>query len=91
MDTLGIANQASVSESVVQGAIEPELIKAYFEVKIILGGFYDQVAVGLTSSANYPTEDMFIGYMEGSIGFHGDDGKCYIKGESFEYSSPYGS
>ena len=34
MDTLGIANQASVSESIVQGA-EPELIKAYFEVKMV--------------------------------------------------------
>ena len=67
------------------------MIKAYFEVKVILGGFFDQVAVGLTVSQIFPVEDMFVGYMQGSIGFHGDDGKCYINGDSFEYSSPYSS
>lgn len=49
------------------------------------------MAVGLTVSQIFPVEDMFVGYMPGSIGFHGDDGKCYINGEGFEYSSPYSS
>ena len=39
----------------------------------------------------FPEQDQVIGYANGSIGFHADDGKCYINGDSFEYSSPYGS
>ena len=57
----------------------------------MLGGFYDQVAIGLTNQANFPESDTFVGYVDGSIGFHADDGKCFINGDSFEYSSPYGS
>lgn len=49
------------------------------------------MAIGVTNDANFPASDMFIGYAEGSIGFHADDGKSYINGDSFEYSSPYGS
>lgn len=68
-----------------------DYIRAYFEVKVILGGFYDQLAIGLTSSADFPLQDQFVGYAQGSIGLHADDGKCFINGESMEYSSPYGS
>ena len=57
----------------------------------MLGGFYDQVAIGLTNQANFPESDTFIGSVDGSIGFHADDGKCFINGDSFEYSSPFGS
>ena len=71
--------------------ISTEQIAGYFECKIMLGGFYDQVAIGLTSDPNFSENDMFIGYTSGSIGFHGDDGKCYNAGESFEYASPYGA
>lgn len=57
----------------------------------MLGGFYDQVAIGLTNDPDFPVSDTFVGYVPGSIGFHGDDGKCYNNGESFEYTSPYGA
>ena len=57
----------------------------------MLGGFFDQIAIGLTSDPNFPINDTFVGYVGGSIGFHGDDGKCYNNGDSFEYASPYGA
>jgi SPRY domain. len=45
-----------------------------------LGGFYDQIAVGFAISNQYPTEE-FAGYLEGSIAFHGDDGKVFLNGK----------
>lgn len=29
-------------------------ILAYFEIKVILGGFYDQIAIGLTNNPDFP-------------------------------------
>jgi len=63
---------------------------AYFEVEVILGGTYDQIAVGLTTDSEYPLDE-FAGYKEISIAFHGDDGKCYINGQSITYGCKYGS
>lgn len=57
----------------------------------MLGGFYDQIAIGVTSDPHFPVSDTFVGYAPGSIGFHGDEGKCYSGGESFEYASPFGA
>ena len=45
-----------------------------------MGGFYDQIAVGFAISNQYPTEE-FAGYLEGSIAFHGDDGKVFLNGK----------
>ena len=72
------------------------LIKGYFEVKVVLGGFYDQVAIGLTTDQNFNqhshVQEQFVGYTKGSIGLHADDGKCYINGEqSFAYSNSFSS
>jgi hypothetical protein len=55
-------------------------ILGYYEVEIKLGGFYDQIAVGFSTSNNYP-KDEFAGYLDGSISFHGDDGKIYLNGK----------
>lgn len=32
----------------------PNKVLAYFEVKVMLGGFYDQVAIGLTNQEGFP-------------------------------------
>lgn len=52
---------------------------AYYEVKILIGGLYDQIAVGVTDDSNYPQNE-FAGYKHNSIAFHADDGKCYVNG-----------
>jgi hypothetical protein len=55
-----------------------------------MGGFYDQIAIGLTSIENYPLND-FAGYLPDSVGYHGDDGKCYVHGNNYTYGTKYGS
>ena len=62
----------------------------YFEIKVVLGGFYNQVAIGVTTDAFYPLSE-FIGYQNNSVSYHGDDGKCYINGHSFTYGPKFGS
>ena len=62
----------------------------YFEVKVLLGGFYDQIAIGVTSNSSFPLGE-FAGYQAHSVAYHADDGKCYMEGTSFAYSSRYGS
>ena len=63
----------------------------YFEVKVVLGGLYDQIAVGVTTDSLYPLDE-FAGYKENSIAYHADDGKCYINGEALPFYGPkYGS
>lgn len=66
------------------------LTSGYFEVEILIGGTYDQIAIGLTDDASYPLEE-FAGYKEMSIAFHGDDGKCYINGQGINYGCKFGS
>lgn len=63
---------------------------AYFEVKILLGGFYDQVAVGFTSDAFYSMTE-FAGYQPGSIAYHGDEGQVFTNGVSQVYGPRFGS
>ena len=52
---------------------------SYFEVKVLIGGLYDQIAVGITNNKDYPLNE-FAGYKNNSIAFHADDGKCYVNG-----------
>lgn len=33
---------------------EKATIAAYFETKVILGGLFDQIAIGLTTNADFP-------------------------------------
>jgi hypothetical protein len=63
---------------------------AYYEVEILMGGYYDQIAVGLTNLDNFPFNE-FAGYTNDSIGYHGDDGKCYVHGNSYSYGTKFGS
>lgn len=55
-----------------------------------MGGYYDQIAIGLTSNLKYPTTE-FAGYLEESVGYHGDDGKCYANSEGYCYGVKFGS
>jgi hypothetical protein len=63
---------------------------AYYEVEILSGGFYDQLAVGLTNNDCFPTNE-FVGYTADSVGYHGDDGKCFINGVGFTYGTKFGA
>jgi hypothetical protein len=63
---------------------------AYYEVEILSGGFYDQLAIGLTNNDNFPMNE-FVGYTGDSIGYHGDDGKCFINGNGFTYGTRFGT
>lgn len=62
----------------------------YFEVEILMGGYYDQIAIGVTNISNY-TINEFAGYSNDSVGYHGDDGKCYVHGCQYTYGTKYGS
>jgi hypothetical protein len=81
---------ATVRESNVIMENNNEETAAYYEVEIISGGFYDQIAIGLTSNDNFPT-DVFVGYIPESIGYHGDDGKCFLNGNNFTYGTRFGT
>lgn len=70
--------------------IERHRTVGYFEVRVLLGGFYDQIAIGVTSNPSFPLAE-FAGYQAHSVAYHADDGKCYMEGTSFAYSSRYGS
>ena len=63
---------------------------AYFEINIIIGGTYDQIGIGITSNPYYSASE-FAGYNEDSIGYHGDDGKAYLRGEGMCYGPRFGS
>jgi hypothetical protein len=43
------------------------------------------------SSQVWTTDIKNLGYWEGSIAYHADDGKCYINGDPIGYGSRYGS
>jgi hypothetical protein len=62
----------------------------YFEVEILMGGYYDQIAIGVTNIPNYPLTE-FAGYSNDSVGYHGDDGKCYVHGSPYTYGTKFGS
>ena len=62
----------------------------YFEVEVVIGGYYDQIAIGVTTNDNYPINE-FAGYLENSIGYHGDDGKCFVNSIPFTYGNKFGS
>lgn len=62
----------------------------YFETEIIMGGYFDQIAIGLTTVQNYPTNE-FAGYLGNSVGYHGDDGKCYVNSTGYSYGVKFGS
>jgi len=62
----------------------------YFEVEVKLGGFYDQIAIGFATSPLYPREE-FAGYLEGSIAYHGDDGKIFLNGKIIGNLCNFGS
>jgi hypothetical protein len=62
----------------------------YFEVEIIMGGYYDQIAIGLTTLDQFSPSE-FTGYINDSIGYHGDDGKCYVNGTGYTYGTIFGS
>ena len=55
-----------------------------------MGGFYDQLAIGVTSNPSFPLGE-FAGYQAHSVAYHADDGKCYKEGDSFAYSARYGA
>ncbi len=69
---------------------EASLTVGYYEVEVLLGGTYDQIAVGLTTDENYPIDE-FAGYKDVSVAYHGDDGKCYIGGQAITYGCRFGS
>jgi hypothetical protein len=62
----------------------------YFEVQIILGGYYDQIAIGVTCDQHFPLNEL-AGYLPNSVGYHGDDGRCYVNSTEFEYGVKFGS
>lgn len=62
----------------------------YFEVQIILGGYYDQIAIGVSCDQDFPLNE-FAGYQPNSIGYHGDDGRCYVNSSEFDYGIKFGS
>jgi hypothetical protein len=55
-----------------------------------MGGYYDQIAIGVTNIELYPINE-FTGYINDSVGYHGDDGKCYVHGNSYTYGVKFGS
>ena len=55
-----------------------------------MGGYYDQIAIGLTNIESFPINE-FAGYISDSIGYHGDDGKCYAHGNGYSYGTKFGS
>ncbi len=55
-----------------------------------MGGYYDQIAIGVTNIDNFPLNE-FAGYIPDSIGYHGDDGKCYVHGNNYSYGTKFGS
>jgi hypothetical protein len=55
-----------------------------------MGGYYDQIAIGLTNNENFPLNE-FAGYINDSVGYHGDDGKCYVNGNNYVYGTKFGS
>lgn len=62
----------------------------YFETEIKLGGFYDQIAIGVTTN-KYFLKTEFAGYLPNSIAYHGDDGKCFLNGKAMQYGVRFGS
>jgi hypothetical protein len=63
---------------------------AYFEVEILMGGYYDQIAIGITNNKNFNVSE-FAGYSLESVGYHGDDGKCFVHGSPYTYGTKFGS
>ena len=59
-------------------------------MEIKLGGFYDQIAVGLTTRKNYPEKE-FAGYIDQSVAFHGDDGRYFVNGKVSGLGCKFGS
>jgi hypothetical protein len=55
-----------------------------------MGGYYDQIAIGITNNKNF-NECEFAGYSIESVGYHGDDGKCYVHGSAYNYGTKFGS
>ena len=45
----------------VNRLVEKHRTVGYFEVKILMGGFYDQIAIGVTSNPSFPLGE-FAGY-----------------------------
>lgn len=88
----------NVTELVKEKDIDNELVfdifnedtLYYFEIEIVMGGYYDQIAIGVTTNENYPSNE-FAGYLNDSVGYHGDDGKCFVNSNSFTYGTKFGS
>ena len=55
-----------------------------------MGGYYDQIAIGVTSIIIYQSNE-FAGYLPDSVGYHGDDGKCYANSLGYNYGVKFGS
>ena len=53
----------------------------YHEVRVLCGGYYDQVVVGVASSGLQDSSMMMPGYALDSVGWHGDDGRLYKDGQ----------
>jgi hypothetical protein len=53
------------------------VVAGYYEVTLDSAGYYDQIAIGLTSDVDsYPLTE-FVGYHEKSIAFHCDTGSYF--------------
>ena len=79
---------SDVSEASASGAESNrgELV-AYFETRILCGGLFDQVAVGISTDNDFPLTE-FAGYRPGSVAYHSDDGKVYLNGKALEIPVP---
>jgi hypothetical protein len=67
------------------------VVAGYYEVILESAGYYDQIAIGLTSDVDsYPLTE-FVGYHEKSIAFHCDSGFYFQEGSSYPYSKCCGS
>eukprot|EP01022_Parablepharisma_sp_SALTPOND_P017455 TRINITY_DN278_c0_g1_i1.p1 TRINITY_DN278_c0_g1~~TRINITY_DN278_c0_g1_i1.p1 ORF type:complete len:480 (+),score=32.61 TRINITY_DN278_c0_g1_i1:1861-3300(+) len=87
---IGAKPICTVGPDFIMDSMDYSPTAGYFEVEILLGGTYDQIAIGLTTDENYPLDE-FAGYKDISVAFHGDDGKCYISGQSITYGCKFGS
>jgi hypothetical protein len=84
-----ICNISMKENDIIIDQVEEETI-SYFEVEIIMGGYYDQIAIGVTSIPIYQSNE-FAGYLQDSVGYHGDDGKCFANSQGYNYGVKFGS
>jgi hypothetical protein len=70
--------------------MESDCCVFYFEIDVLFGGAYDQLALGMTADQEYPY-NQYAGYKQGSIGYHSDDGSVFLNGKLIKHLPRYGT